>query len=195
MFRLLYVNCQHVSFEAGFPGGKTVVRNPRALSVGDSRGVGLIPGLGRSGVGNGNLFCILAWKIARTEEPGGLHMIIESDMTEQLSTQLWCSMTPQSTQEAEACQYHWILCMYCSPCFWVTNHPRNEFCRMAESHADWSKSLWATCSHSLCIQLETKLGWTIKNDPCSPGCGSEQLPVNTLASFTAWQLSTKWEEA
>ena len=49
--------------------------------------MGLIPGLGRSsGVGNSNLFCILAWKIARTEEPGGLHVITESDMTERLST-------------------------------------------------------------------------------------------------------------
>ena len=108
---------------------------------------------------------------------------------------LWHTMTPQSTHEAEACQYHWILCMYCSPCCWVTNHPRSEFCRMAEIHADGSKSLWVTCSLSLCIQLKAKLGWTIKNDPCSPGCGSEQLPVNTQAFLIAWQLSTKWEEA
>ena len=38
----------------GFPGG-AVVKNPLA-NAGDTRDVGLIPGLGRSlGVGNGNL--------------------------------------------------------------------------------------------------------------------------------------------
>ena len=64
-------------------------------NAGDSGGVGLIPGLGRSsGVGNSNLFCILAWKIARTEEPGGLHVITESDMTERLSTQVMTHNDP-----------------------------------------------------------------------------------------------------
>ena len=53
-----------------------VVKNPPA-SVGDERDVGSMPGSGRSpGGGNGNLLqyssSILAWKIPRTEEPGGL---------------------------------------------------------------------------------------------------------------------------
>ena len=42
-----------------------------ACNAGDA---GLIPGLGRfPGEGNGNLSNILAWRIPRTEEPGGLH--------------------------------------------------------------------------------------------------------------------------
>ena len=47
-----------------------VVKNLPA-SVGDARDMGSIPGLGRSpGVGNGNPFRILAWKIPRAQEPG-----------------------------------------------------------------------------------------------------------------------------
>ena len=46
-----------------------MVKNPPA-SAGD---VGSVPESGRSpGEGNGNLFNILAWKIPRTEESGGL---------------------------------------------------------------------------------------------------------------------------
>ena len=50
-----------------------VVKNPPA-SAGDIRDVGSIPGLGRSpGGGNGSpLQWVLAWKIPRSEEPGGL---------------------------------------------------------------------------------------------------------------------------
>ena len=53
-----------------------VVKNQPA-NVGDERDVGSMPGSGRSpGGGNGNplQYCssILAWKIPRTEEPGGL---------------------------------------------------------------------------------------------------------------------------
>jgi hypothetical protein len=40
------------------------------------RNLGLIPGLGRSlEEGNGNPFCILAWRIPWTEEPGGLQSL------------------------------------------------------------------------------------------------------------------------
>ena len=57
--------------QEGFPGG-TVVKNPPD-NAGDTRGGGLIPGLGRSpGVGSGNHSSILAWKIPCTEELGGL---------------------------------------------------------------------------------------------------------------------------
>ena len=55
----------------GFPGG-AAVKNPLA-SAGDARDTGSIPGSGRSaGVGNATCSSILAWKIPRTEEPGGM---------------------------------------------------------------------------------------------------------------------------
>ena len=51
----------------GFPGGSVVKNLP--ANAGD---VGSIPGSGRSpGVGNGNHFSVLTWKIPWTEEPGG----------------------------------------------------------------------------------------------------------------------------
>ena len=51
----------------GFPGG-SVVKNP-LVSAGNASS---IPGLGRSlGEGNGDT-SILAWRVPRTEEPGGL---------------------------------------------------------------------------------------------------------------------------
>ena len=54
-----------------FPGD-AVVKNPLA-SAGDTRAVVLILGWGRSpGEGNGNPLPLLAWRIAWTEEPGGL---------------------------------------------------------------------------------------------------------------------------
>ena len=56
------------SWPAGFPGGSEV--KVSASNAGDP---GSIPGLGRSpGEGNGNPLQYLAWKIPRTEEPGGL---------------------------------------------------------------------------------------------------------------------------
>ena len=52
-----------------------VVKNQPA-NAGDAKGLGSIPGLGRSpGGGNGNLLSILAWRIPWTEEPGGLPSI------------------------------------------------------------------------------------------------------------------------
>ena len=49
--------------------GDSVVKNPPA-NEGD---MGSIPGLGRSsGGGNGTHSSVLAWRIPRTEEPGGL---------------------------------------------------------------------------------------------------------------------------
>ena len=55
-------NCWGVS-------GDSVVKHIPA-NAGDASS---IPGLGRSpGMGNGNPFSILAWKIPWTEEPGGL---------------------------------------------------------------------------------------------------------------------------
>ena len=54
-----------------FPGGTTVKNLP--ADAGDAKDRGSIHGLGRSPqVGNGNHFCILAWKIPWTEEPSGL---------------------------------------------------------------------------------------------------------------------------
>ena len=49
-----------------------MVKNPYE-NAGDARDMYSIPGLGRSpGVGNGNPFSILSWKIPWTEEPGRL---------------------------------------------------------------------------------------------------------------------------
>ena len=49
-----------------------MVKNLPANS-GDTGDIGLIPGLGRSvGDRSGNPFCLLAWEIPWTEEPGGL---------------------------------------------------------------------------------------------------------------------------
>ena len=49
-----------------------VVKNPPAIAW-DIRDAGTLSGSGRStGEGHGNLFHILAWRIPRTEEPGGL---------------------------------------------------------------------------------------------------------------------------
>ena len=64
---------------------RLVVKNPPA-NIGDIRNTGLIPELGRSpGRGHGKPFQgsffflpysnILAWRIPRTEEPGGLQFI------------------------------------------------------------------------------------------------------------------------
>ena len=62
------------SFEASQV--ELVVKNLPA-SAGDLRGVGSIPGLGRSpGGGHGSAHSsILAWRISRTEEPGSLWSI------------------------------------------------------------------------------------------------------------------------
>ena len=60
-----------------------VVKNP-SDNTGDIRNMGLIPGSGRSpGERNGNQSCVLAWRIPRPEEPGGLQSIVsQSDTTE-----------------------------------------------------------------------------------------------------------------
>ena len=61
----------------------------RACKVGD---VGSIPGLERfRGEGNGYYSSILAWRIPRTETPGGLQSmgLQELDMTEQLTLLLF----------------------------------------------------------------------------------------------------------
>ena len=60
--------------------------------AGDTRGSGLISGLGRSpGLGNGTLSSILAWKIPWAEESGGLpaHGAAEQDTNEQSSTKVY----------------------------------------------------------------------------------------------------------
>ena len=67
--------CGNSKFQKwGFPGG-SVVKNPpaNAEDIGDA---GSIPGSRRyPGVGNGNPFSTLAWKIPLTEKPGGLQSI------------------------------------------------------------------------------------------------------------------------
>ena len=52
-----------------------MIKNPLA-SAGDARDLGSIPRHGRPpGVGNATHPSILAWKLPRTEEPGGLQSI------------------------------------------------------------------------------------------------------------------------
>ena len=52
-----------------------MVKNPPA-NAGDTGDGVSIPGSGRyPGIGNGNPFSILAWKIPLTEKPGGLQPI------------------------------------------------------------------------------------------------------------------------
>ena len=61
-----------------------VVKNPSA-NAGDVRDVGSIPGLGRSpGRGHIDPPSLLAWRIPRTEEPGRMQSLgqTELDMTE-----------------------------------------------------------------------------------------------------------------
>ena len=70
----------HLSREVAFVSASQVVLVVNNLSAnakeGDVRDVGLIPVSGRSpGEGNGNPLSILAWKIPRTEDPGGLQSI------------------------------------------------------------------------------------------------------------------------
>ena len=50
------------------------VKNSPA-NAGDSRDMGLIPGLGRSPGCTATLSSVLAWKIPWTEEPGRLHTV------------------------------------------------------------------------------------------------------------------------
>ena len=66
-----WINDKVLLYSTSFPFG-TVVKYPLA-SAGDVGDIGSIPGSGRSpGGGNGNPLSILAWKIPRTEEHGGL---------------------------------------------------------------------------------------------------------------------------
>ena len=65
---------QLLSPSLDFPGD-AVEQSPHS-NAGDTRDVGLIPGLGISpGEGNGNHSSILAWKIPWTEEPDGLQFM------------------------------------------------------------------------------------------------------------------------
>ena len=60
--------------------------NNLPANTGDRGDTGSIPGLGiSSGIGNGNLLHILAWKIPWTEETGGLQST-GSDTTEYICT-------------------------------------------------------------------------------------------------------------
>ena len=70
----------------GFPGGSAGKES--ACSAGDTGYGGSIPGSEKStGEGKGNHCSILAWRIARTEEPGKLQSMASQrvDMTEQLT--------------------------------------------------------------------------------------------------------------
>ena len=64
----------------GFPGGAS---GKGSTNEGDTRDEGSIPGSGRSpGEGNDTLSSILAWKIPRTEGPGGLQPVGSQSQTQ-----------------------------------------------------------------------------------------------------------------
>ena len=75
---------QRPRWDRGFPGGSDSEES--ACNVGD---LGSIPGLGRSpGEGTTTHSSILAWRIPRTEEPGGLQ-----SMGSQSVSQDWVTFT------------------------------------------------------------------------------------------------------
>ena len=63
----MHVNSMNLPYLEDLP--RWLSSKESACQAGNS---GLIPGLGRSGVGHGNPLCILAWKIPWPEEPLGL---------------------------------------------------------------------------------------------------------------------------
>ena len=66
----MHVNWMNLPYLEDLP--KWLSSKESACQAGNS---GLIPGLGRSGVGHGNPLCILAWKIPWPEEPLGLQFM------------------------------------------------------------------------------------------------------------------------
>ena len=76
MLVLIASTCGELSSSVSnpFPGG-AMVKNPPA-NTGDTRDVGLIPGLGRSpGVENGNPLQSSCLENSMDKEPGGLHLM------------------------------------------------------------------------------------------------------------------------
>ena len=67
----MHMNCSEVNIKGGFPGDAAVKNLP--ANAGDARDTGLIPGSRRSPEEEmATHSCILAQRIPRTEEPGGL---------------------------------------------------------------------------------------------------------------------------
>ena len=92
---------EHI-WEPTFPGGSGSKES--ACSVGD---LGLIPGLGRSsGEGNSNHSSILAWRIPRTEERGGLQSMgsqrVRHDWSDSAHVQTYMQALSQAVKAAWA---------------------------------------------------------------------------------------------
>ena len=122
------VNYKHV-----FPCSR-VVKNPLA-SAGDTD-VGFIPGSGRSpGTGHGNRSSILAWKIPRTEEPGGSQRVGQTEHAH-------IYMTINETDDT------WKNPIYCELSY---KHGDNNRAKGTESgvRGPWFK--WSTTSYCLCV--------------------------------------------
>ena len=67
----MHMNCSEVNIKGGFPGDAAVKNLP--ANAGDARDTGLIPGSRRSPEEEmATHSSILAQRIPRTEEPGGL---------------------------------------------------------------------------------------------------------------------------
>ena len=103
----IYIN---VSINRGFPDG-SAVKNPSA-NAGD---LVSIPGLGRShGEGNANISSVLAWKIPRREETGGLQTgckrVRHNLATKHLSMDTWGAATFSVLLDEYQKQNSWSIC-------------------------------------------------------------------------------------
>ena len=101
-----------------------VVKNLPA-SAGDIRDVASVLRLGRSpGGGHGNPLCILAWRMAWTEEPGGLQST-ESQWVRHDWSDLACTNTHTWTRHP-SCFRGWQT----DSCSWAGSGPRLVFVRL-----------------------------------------------------------------
>ena len=70
---LYYITFRSSNVIKGFPGGAMVKNLP--ANEEDIRDVGSIPGSGRAPGGGATHSSILAWRLPKTEEPGGLQSL------------------------------------------------------------------------------------------------------------------------
>ena len=131
----------------GFLGGAS---DNLLVNVGYIRDTGSIPGLGKSpGGGNGNPTSIHAWKIPRTEEPGGYSPwgLKELDTTEH------AHMHAKIPLRASPLIRLTILCFKCWKCSREQNKSQQSLCIRAAPTSLRSPWRRFTFSFVLCKQL------------------------------------------